>query len=244
VTDPLPGLEAIAGARTSAHAALERNAEAMESLAERAKPGCDKTLWWAHVLGQSCHESGGFSRVEENLNYSAAGLRKTWPTRFALDAERYARDPKAIANKAYGGRMGNDASGDGWRYRGRGWIQLTGRENYARAERFLASHGLEAGLLDDPDKAAEPGTAWMICAWYMTTAARRGESIMFAIERNDARLVTRMVNGGTHGLKERKRLTEKALEAMRAAEPEAPKPAAGSAGESGAPSWWRRRLGF
>lgn len=87
----------------------------------------------AHFLGQCHHESGGFRRFVENLNYSASGLRKTWPSRFdILQAKHYANKPQDIANKVYANRMGNgvEHSGDGYKHRGMGAIQLTGKNNH------------------------------------------------------------------------------------------------------------------
>ena len=96
----------------------------------------------AAFLAQVAHESGHFRRLEENLNYSAKGLVGTWPKRFtSLDmAEGFARQPEKIANRVYASRLGNgdEASGDGWRFRGRGLIQLTGRGNYRTAGTALA----------------------------------------------------------------------------------------------------------
>src|SRR5688572_5216436 len=104
------------------------------TLDELARGGIDTPLRRAHFLAQVAHESGGFKRLVENLNYSADALVRTWPSRFdAATAKQYARQPERIANKVYAGRLGNgdETSGDGWRYRGRGYIQLTGQVNYA-----------------------------------------------------------------------------------------------------------------
>src|SRR3546814_11910437 len=93
------------------------------------------SLRWCHFIAQIAHESAGLSRTTENLNYSAAGLRKTFPKYFdRATAEAYARQPARIANRAYANRLGNgpEASGDGWRYRGRGLVQLSGQFNYNR----------------------------------------------------------------------------------------------------------------
>ena len=87
----------------------------------------------AAFVGQCQHESGNFKMLEENLNYKAESLIRTWPSRFdAENAEEYAHNPEKIANKVYAGRMGNgnEESGDGWKYHGRGLIQLTGKDNY------------------------------------------------------------------------------------------------------------------
>ena len=90
-------------------------------------------------IAQVAHESARFSRTVENLNYSADGLKLTWPKRFdTATANVMARNPELIANHVYGGRMGNALDGDGWRFRGRGLIQLTGRDNYKSFERSAA----------------------------------------------------------------------------------------------------------
>jgi putative chitinase len=108
--------------------------------------------WLAYVLATAHHETGSkMQPVCENLNYSASGLIATFPRYFsAADARRYARRPREIANRAYAGRLGNgsEGSGDGWRYRGRGLVQITGRANYGRYD-----------LIDDPDRALSPTIA-------------------------------------------------------------------------------------
>ncbi|WP_377299661.1 hypothetical protein [Rhizobium sp. SGZ-381] len=108
--------------------------------------------WLVYMLATAWHETGrAMQPVEENLNYSAAGLLKTFPRYFnAQQAQVYARQPQRIANRAYANRIGNgnEASGDGWRYRGRGLVQITGRENYR-------TYGIE----DAPDKALDDRTA-------------------------------------------------------------------------------------
>lgn len=105
--------------------------------------------WLAYMLATTYHETDAtMCAVSENLNYSAAGLRTTFPKYFtAAQATAYAQQPERIANRAYGSRMGNgnEASGDGWRYRGRGLVQITGRDNY---EKY--------GIANDPDKALDP----------------------------------------------------------------------------------------
>ena len=105
--------------------------------------------WLAYMLATTYHETDGtMCPVSENLNYSASGLLATFPKYFTISqAAAYARQPQCIANRAYANRMGNrnEASGDGWRYRGRGLVQITGRDNYAKY-----------GIADDPDKALDP----------------------------------------------------------------------------------------
>ncbi len=96
-----------------------------------AEYNINTTVRVAAFVSQLGHESSNLSLLQENLNYSASGLMRTWPTRFNLDlATQVERNPEAIANIVYGGRMGNDQPGDGWRYRGRGYLQITGKENY------------------------------------------------------------------------------------------------------------------
>lgn len=129
----------------------------------------------AAFLAQTGHESAQFTRLVENLNYSAQGLAIQWVSRFAIDpnatppqpntlALQVARQPQAIANAAYGDRMGNTLPGDGWRYRGRGLIQLTGKDNYR-----LCGQAIGLPLIDEPDLLLEPGPAAMAAGWYWDT---------------------------------------------------------------------------
>lgn len=159
-------------------------------------------------LAQCAHESLGFSVLVENLNYSAEALRRTWPTRFpdVATANAYARKPERIANRAYGGRMGNgpEDSGDGWRFRGRGLIQLTGRDNY-RACGAALSVDLEA----DPDLLAAERYAALSAGWFWDSRALNA----FA-DAGDVAGVTRKINGGTIGLVDRMARWEKAKRAM------------------------------
>ncbi|MCW5229714.1 glycoside hydrolase family 19 protein, partial [Pseudomonas aeruginosa] len=124
----------------------------------------------AAFLAQVGHESGQLTRLVENLNYSARGLAATWPSRYlgadsqpnAL-AQRLARNPRAIANNAYASRNGNgdEASGDGWRYRGRGLLQITGRSNYR-----AAGAGLGQPLEQEPELLEQPEFAALSAAWW------------------------------------------------------------------------------
>ncbi len=122
----------------------------------------------AMFLAVCAYESGRFVRLQENLNYSAQGLLRTWPSRFTpQQAADYAADPVRIANHVYADRMGNgdEASGDGWRYRGRGPIQITFAYNYARAGREL---GLP--LLLEPGRLTEPSGGALSAAWFWADA--------------------------------------------------------------------------
>jgi len=155
-------------------------------------------------LGQILHESDGLTRLEENLSYSAERLTVVWPGRFPTkaDAQPYARNPEALANKVYGGRMGNTDPGDGWKYRGRGPLQVTGRDNY-RSVGGIVGQDLEAmpELLEQPRFALEACIAW----W----EDRIPDELL-----GDPEKTTRRVNGGLIGLAHREELTNAAREAL------------------------------
>lgn len=171
----------------------------------------------AAFLAQLAHESAELTRWAENLNYSAAGLRRTWPARFAGKAGwalalKLARQPADIANLVYASRMGNGPpeSGDGWRFRGRGPIQLTGRDNYLRAGAAL---GLP--LEDEPHLVAEPGVGFRAAGLYWTRW--KGLNAIADTETDAAfAAITRKINGGTAGLAERRRYWKRAKEALAA----------------------------
>ena len=161
----------------------------------------------AHMLAQVLHETAGLRVVVENLNYSAEALLRVWPNRFTPElAQRLARNPVAIANHVYSNRLGNGPpeSGDGWTYRGRGMIQITGRHNY-RAYHLAGGEDVEA----DPDSAVLPQVAARIAAWYWTS---RG--INRLADDDDVVAVTRAVNGGTNGLADRKKWLAAAKRAL------------------------------
>lgn len=157
-------------------------------------------------LAQLGHESGGLTVREENLNYSAPRLMAVWPSRFPslAAAQPYARNPEKLADKVYAGRMGNASPGDGWRYRGRGYIQLTGRDAY-RAVGRLAGLDLEA----NPDQASDPRHAPAIAAAFWTW-----KNINPACDAGDFVTCTRKINGGTVGLDDRKEWLAKAQAAV------------------------------
>lgn len=153
----------------------------------------------AQFLAQVGHESGGFKRLVENLNYDAAGLARVWPGRFSSGtgpnelAREIAREPEKIANAAYGLRMGNNAQGDGWMYRGRGLIQLTGKANYQSAATALGYD-----LVTSPDLVAKPQIAALTAAWFW-----QKNGLNQLADSGDTRAVTRRINGGTTGLDDR-----------------------------------------
>ena len=169
------------------------------------------TLRAAHLLAQVLHETAGLRVTVENLNYSAEGLLRTWPTRFTRElAERLARNPVAIANHAYGGRMGNDQPGDGWKFRGRGCIQLTGRSNYTRY-----SGDASEGFAIDPEPVAISPHAALAAAWYWN---QRG--INRLADADDLEGVTRAVNGGLNGLQDRAKWLASVKGVLRPEKPE------------------------
>lgn len=167
----------------------------------------------AAFLAQVGHESGGLVRLVENLNYSAQGLANTWPNRYAEAgrpnalAHRLARNAKAIANNCYADRMGNgpEASGDGWTFRGRGLIQVTGRANYAEAGRAL---GLD--LITYPELLEQPAGAARSACWFWQA---RGCNEL--ADADQFLQITRRINGGTHGHAERVALRERILRELR-----------------------------
>jgi putative chitinase len=155
-------------------------------------------------LGQVLHESRMLERLEEDLNYSAPRLCEVWPKRFPTigSAAPYARNPEALANRVYGGRLGNSAPGDGWAYRGRGLIQVTGRSNYEMVQKVSGLRVLiNPGLLSQPLPALQASVAW----W----ERRVPDAVLHDTER-----VTLAVNGGTVGLPHREEMTELAARAL------------------------------
>ena len=164
------------------------------------KFGIDGPLRLSHFLSQCAHESGNFKFLKENLNYSADGLRKIFPKYFPTieAANKYARQPEKIANKVYGNRMGNgdEASGDGFKFRGRGYIQLTGKDNYAAFDKFV-----DDDIMANPDLVATKypltSAAFFFHKNKLWEVCDRGHSDDIVLA------VTKCVNGGTHGLADR-----------------------------------------
>jgi putative chitinase len=149
----------------------------------------------AHFISQCGHESGGFKVFTENLNYSAEGLLKTFPKYFnAETAAASARKPERIANRVYANRMsnGNEESGDGWKFRGRGCIQLTGRANYTAYDQAVPEN-----VLENPDLVAG-ALALDSAGWFWKT-----NGLNKIADAGDVTAVTKRVNGGTHGLADR-----------------------------------------
>ena len=164
----------------------------------------------AAFIGQCGHECGNFRVLEENLNYRAATLMKLWPKRFpTLDiAAEYAGKPQKIANKVYASRMGNrdEASGDGWRFRGRGCVQLTGSDSY-----FHAGKALGVDFWANPDLVATPQYAALTAGWFWST--RKCNDLA---EAADWLGLTKKINGGTIGYDDRVKHTNEALSVLTA----------------------------
>jgi putative chitinase len=165
-----------------------------------AKFELNTPLRLAHFLAQAGHESGGFKAVNENLNYGAKGLLSIFKKYFPTEekAKLYERKPEKIANLVYGARMGNgpEASGEGWKYRGRGYIQLTGKSNYMAFDAVVAE-----SIVDNPDLVATKypllSAAWFFHKNGLHKIADQGATDAVVTS------VTKRVNGGTIGLADR-----------------------------------------
>jgi putative chitinase len=162
----------------------------------------------AHFLAQLAHESG-FRPVEENLNYSAEGLCKVWPKRFTPQfAIECARKPERIAEVVYQGRLGNTAPGDGFKYRGRGFIQITGRDNYKKYSALIGHD-----ILNSPELALRHEVSALIAAafWSENRCNQLADTGDIAM----VKAITLKVNGGLHGIAERSQYFLKAWEALK-----------------------------
>lgn len=167
----------------------------------------------AHFLSQCAHESGGFKRLEENLNYSAKSLRAVFGRYFGdapkANADEYARNPEMIANRVYNDayrkyKMGNTQEGDGWRFRGRGLKQLTGRDNYTR---FGASIGMSAE--EAAEYVATPAGAIESACWFWDT-----NNLNSIADTDDVVKMTKKINGGNIGLEDRQKRYTHALKVL------------------------------
>ena len=164
--------------------------------------GIDTPLKMAHFLAQTAHESGGFRVMEENLNYSSDRLMAIFPKYFRnIDARSYHRQPEKIANHVYANRMGNgdEESGDGYKFRGRGLIQLTGRSNYT-----LFAEENDMDVDDAVSYLTTPEGAIESAAWFWNR-----NDINELAEDDNVVAVTKRINGGTNGLDDRRKYTNK-----------------------------------
>lgn len=169
------------------------------------KYNIDTSYKLAHFISQMQHECANFSRFTENLNYSEKALLSVFGKYFnTTTAKQYARKPSMIANKVYANRMGNgsEISGDGWKYRGRGAIQCTGKDKYVG---MTKEFGID--FLNNPDMLAEAPYAIMSAGWYWNSRNINNSINIIPSDDNsilaDIKQVTRLVNGGTNGLSDR-----------------------------------------
>jgi putative chitinase len=155
----------------------------------------------AHFFGQTAHETGNFKAFSENLNYGAKGLlgifRKYFPTEEL--ALQYERNPEKIANRVYGSRMGNgdEASGDGWKFRGRGALQLTGKDNYKAFSDYLKN----PAIMQTPDLVANELA--FESAIFFFDRNKLWDICDKGVDKDTITALTRRINGGTHGLEDR-----------------------------------------
>jgi putative chitinase len=169
--------------------------------------GIDTPQRIAMFLAQCAHESAYFSTTRENLNYSADGLKKIFPKYFRdRDAQDYHRQPEKIANVVYSGRMGNgdEDSGDGWSFCGRGFIQLTGRSNYT-----ACGAAISVDLTENPTYLETPEGAARSAAWFW-----KKNGLNAICDKDDIVTMTKRINGGTIGLDDRKKHYEHAKELL------------------------------
>lgn len=157
----------------------------------------------AHFMAQILHESGGLTIQFENLNYSPERLAKVWPNRFQpkgpLAPAEYAHNPEKLANSVYGGRMGNADPGDGFKYRGRGLLQLTGKDSYREASEILKKYNQKSpDFVLDPDQAIS--SEWCV---EVAAAEWRSKGCNELADQDLIRSVTKKINGGLIGLADR-----------------------------------------
>ena len=157
-------------------------------------------------IGQCAHESGNFKTLQENLNYSAEGLMKTWPSRFPTKemADQYARQPAKIAGKVYNGRLGNTSEEEASKFLGRGLIQLTGKENYANCGTALG-----VDFVGNPNLLIEPKYASLSAGWFWN---KKGLNAL--ADTKDYETMTKRINGGLHGFDDRKAKIANAFSAL------------------------------
>lgn len=159
----------------------------------------------AAFLSQTGHESNGFTALSENLNYSADGLLKIFGKYFNIEtAKMYARKPTMIANKVYANRMGNgsETSGDGWKYRGRGILQVTGKNNYTAFSKWID----DLSVIDNPDIVSQPKYAILSAVWFWEI-----NRLNRIADTENILLLTKRINGGTNGLAHRTELYNKIM---------------------------------
>lgn len=185
---------------------LQRFVEPLNDVIEHYELNTPQRL--AAFLAQTAHESGGFNAIKENLNYNAKGLMTTFKKYFPTEelAKQYERQPEKIANRVYANRMGNgpESSGDGWKFCGRGLIQLTGKSNYSRLAKDLEMSLDECSKFLETAEGAVVSAGWF---WDQNNLNKHADS-------GDFVMLTKRINGGTIGLADRKHHYEIALELL------------------------------
>lgn len=176
------------------------------------KFGITDNLKLAHLLAQCSHESANFTKTVESFNYSPQGLMATWKIRFDTNVannlgrtQQHPAKQREIANIVYNGRMGNALnSNDGYNYRGRGYIQITGKDNYTKLNAWLKSNGyMSEDIISNPALLEYPELAALSAVWFWIV-----NNIGELAKKDDVVAVTKKINGGTNGLDERKKLTD------------------------------------
>lgn len=201
--DQVPDVEIAAATPKPANPAEALRGHVPDSVLEQLNAqlvhlGADTSLKLAHFLAQCAHESGDFKTTQENLNYSETGLLKTFSKYFnATQAQEYARKPEKIGSRVYANRMGNgdEASQDGWKYRGRGYIQLTGKANYKAFSDFIGED-----CVSNPDLVATKYSLLSAAFFF-----QHNQIWSLCVDRSDKTVtaITKRVNGGTNGLEDR-----------------------------------------
>jgi putative chitinase len=192
--------------------AFDRSAEVLPRF------GIETQVRLIHFCAQVFHETGGLTLVVESLSYTVERLRQVWPTRFPTmeSARPYARNPRALAMKVYGGRrdLGNMNAEDGWTFRGRGLTQLTGRANYIRVGAIL-----ELNLLANPDLVIAPAHALDVaaCLWHLKGANVLADDDDGTLDQGllVVEAITKSINGGTVGLRDRERWFTRCRDVLR-----------------------------
>lgn len=173
--------------------------------------GIADNLELAHLLAQCSHESANFTKLVESFNYPPQGLMTTWKSRFNTDlanqlgrTQEHPAKQREIANLVYNGRMGNaNNSDDGYNYRGRGYIQCTGKDNYKRFNVWLQARQYNYDVVSNPALLEQPDLAILSAIWFW-----QSNNIGALAKNDDVIGVTKKINGGTNGLEDRKRLTD------------------------------------
>lgn len=172
------------------------------------KYGINTPMRLAAFIAQVAHESGNFAHKDENMSYSATRIMQVWPSRFKslADATPFARNPEKLANQVYGYRMGNKDAGDGFKYRGGGFIQITGKDMYSKYAKYIGKGiDLATTLVRTTDAGAMDSAAWLFAI---------EKKLLDEADKGEINNISRAINGGNIGLEARYGLYQKALKTM------------------------------